>query len=116
MGLSRGRRGEGGSALEGEEESGWLQRCGYESVPEWFFWFLVGSRPTGGLTGTGNQARSSGFLSDLFAVARLMASRRCQNALRSPRPRETEGLVERKKGGKGGSRETGTKGQHTRGD
>ncbi|CAL1674446.1 unnamed protein product [Lasius platythorax] len=50
MGLSRGRQGEEGT-LEGEEESSWLQRCGYESVREWFFWFLVGSRPTGGLTG-----------------------------------------------------------------
>lgn len=58
-GASRGRRGNG--ALEGEEESGWLQRCGYVSVPEWFFWFLVGSRPTGGLTDTGNRARSSDF-------------------------------------------------------
>lgn len=56
---SSGRRGNG--ALEGEEESGWLQRCGYVSVPEWFFWFLVGSRPTGGLTDTGNRARSPSF-------------------------------------------------------
>lgn len=52
MGLTYGGRGKG--ALKREEESGWLQRCGYESVPEWFFWFLVGSRPTGGLTGTGD--------------------------------------------------------------
>lgn len=29
-----------------------------------------------------------GLFSDLFAVARLMASRRCQNAPRSPRPRD----------------------------
>lgn len=60
-----------------------------------------------------------GLLSNLFAVARLMASRRCQNAPRSPRPRETEGLVERKEEGKG-ERErererTRAKG-HTRGD
>lgn len=65
IGLPGGKRGEG--ALEREEESGWLQRCGYESVPEWFFWFLVGSRPTGGLTDTGNRARSSGtFLQDFL--------------------------------------------------
>jgi len=32
------------------------------------------------------------FLSVLFAVARLMASRRCQNALRSPRSRDVEGV------------------------
>lgn len=57
--IPKGRRENG--ALEGEEESGWLQRCGYVSVPEWFFWFLVGSRPTGGLTDTGNRTQSLGF-------------------------------------------------------
>lgn len=31
------------------------------SVREWFFWFLVGSKPTGGLTDTGNRARSLRF-------------------------------------------------------
>lgn len=48
-----------------------MQRCGYESVPEWFFWFLVGSRPTGGLTDTGNRARSSGTFLQNFLLWRV---------------------------------------------
>ncbi|EZA56018.1 hypothetical protein X777_03703 [Ooceraea biroi] len=56
-----------GGTRERREESGWLQRCGYESVPEWFFWFLVGSRPTGGLTGTeDDRLRRPGFFQDFL--------------------------------------------------
>lgn len=54
-----------------------------------------------------------GLLSDLFTVARLMASRRCQNAPRSPRPRD-RGVG--REGGKGERRErTGSEGAHVRG-
>lgn len=48
-----------------------------------------------------------GLLSVLFAVARLMASRRCQNAPRSPRPRDVEGVGRMEEGKKAGD--------HTRG-
>lgn len=48
-------------------------------------------------------AWSTGVLSGLFAVARLMASRRCQNAPRSLRPRDAKGLAK----GKGGTRAAG---------
>jgi len=39
----------------------------YESVPEWFFWFLVGSGRTGGLTGTGDDRLGRpGFFQDFL--------------------------------------------------
>lgn len=45
-----------------------------------------------------------GLLSVLFAAARLMASRRCQNAPRSPRPKDVQGVgrmeEEKKAGGR----------------
>lgn len=54
----------------------------------------------------------AGFLSVLFAVARLMASRRCQNALRSLRSRDVEGVGYRMEEGKeaGGRPHAGVKG------
>lgn len=57
-------------------------------------WLQVDGRPNRHW----NRARSR-LLSGLFAVARLMASRRCQNAPRTPRPRDVEGLD--RKGGRG---------------
>lgn len=54
-----------GGTREGEKRNpGWLQRCGYESAAERFFWFLVGSRPTGGLTG--NRRRRPAWTAGAF--------------------------------------------------
>lgn len=51
------------------------------------------------------------LLSVLFAVARLMASRRCQNAPRSPRPRDVEGVGRMEEGKEaGGGPHAGVKG------
>lgn len=59
-------------------------------------WLQVDGRPNRHW----NRARSR-LLSGLFAVARLMASRRCQNAPRTPRPRDVEGLDRKGVGEKG---------------
>lgn len=79
-----------------EEETEWEKEKGNERIGfwaevwlwEWFFWALVGSRPTGGLT-ENPKSRLMLFFNvpffipgDMFAC--LIARRRCQNAPYSP--------------------------------
>lgn len=70
-----------------------MQRCGYESVPEWFFWFLVGSRSTGGLTGTGT-GLGRGFFQDFlqWRVSWPVVGVRMRLARLERPPRDVEGL------------------------